>query len=513
MRTVNSIKNIVTGISLQIITILLGFISRSIFINSIGIEMLGMNGLLSNILSMLSLVELGVGSAILYSLYKPLAKKNEGQIKAIMNLYSKLYKFIGITVAILGLVIMPFVKYTIGSDISSGYAIKVYFIFLANSVLSYFLSYRRNILSADQQSYILNKLSAVFSISTTLIQILIISKTKNYILYLIINLVLSFTENLMVYFITNKKYPYLKTKSLEPLDEDIKQDIIKNAKAIFLVKVAVYFVYGTDNMLLSSFCGIAVVGLYSNYSMLISTINSFISQVFNGITSSFGNFLVEKSNQEAVYMFDVLYFINFYITTFCATSLIVLLNPFINIWLGEDMLLPMIVVVVIVFNFYTRSMTSALETVRTGAGLYSPYPFFKYWSFVEGLSNLIISIILAGPLKLGMLGIFLGTSISNHFTVFLLPYHVYKYVFNMPSKQFYTKHFVNTIISASIVFITYISSSLFVSGNIFVDFIIKCFVCLTIPNIILLLISKNKEEFKYLLNRFNIKEKIIGIFA
>ena len=317
----------------------------------------------------------------------------------------------------------------------------------------------------------------------------------------------------MVYFITNKKYPYLKTKSVEPLDEDIKQDIIKNAKAIFLVKVAVYFVYGTDNMLLSSFCGIAVVGLYSNYSMLISTINSFISQVFNGITSSFGNFLVEKSNQEAVYMFDVLYFINFYITTFCATSLIVLLNPFINIWLGEDMLLPMIVVVVIVFNFYTRSMTSALETVRTGAGLYSPYPFFKYWSFVEGLSNLIISIILAGPLKLGMLGIFLGTSISNHFTVFLLPYHVYKYVFNMPSKQFYTKHFVNTIISASIVFITYISSSLFVSGNIFVDFIIKCFVCLTIPNIILLLISKNKEEFKYLLNRFNIKEKIIGIFA
>lgn len=253
MRTVNSIKNIVTGISLQIITILLGFISRSIFINNIGIEMLGMNGLLSNILSMLSLVELGVGSAILYSLYKPLAQKNEGQIKAIMNLYSKLYKFIGITVAILGLVIMPFVKYTIGSDISSGYAIKVYFIFLANSVLSYFLSYRRNILSADQQSYILNKLSAVFSISITLIQILIISKTKNYILYLIINLVLSFTENLMVYFITNKKYPYLKTKSVEPLDEDIKQDIIKNAKAIFLVKVAVYFVYGTDNMLLSSF--------------------------------------------------------------------------------------------------------------------------------------------------------------------------------------------------------------------------------------------------------------------
>ena len=177
------------------------------------------------------------------------------------------------------------------------------------------------------------------------------------------------------------------------------------------------------------------------------------------------------------------------------------------------MLLPISVVIIIVFNFYTRSMTSALETVRTSAGLYSPYPFFKYWSGVEGIANLVISIILAGPLKLGMFGIFLGTSISNCFTVVLLPYHVYKYVFNISSKNFYIRHAVNTLTSSLIVFITYISSNLFESNNIFIDFIIKCFVCLIVPNIILLLMSRNKEEFKYLLNKFNIKEKMNAIFT
>ncbi len=508
MRTNNSIKNILSGISLQIITIFLGFFSRKIFIDNIGVEILGINGMLTSILSMLSLVELGFGGAIYYSLYKPLAKQDTNQIKAIMDLYSKLYKFIGVTVLVLGIGIMPFVNKITQTDISMAYVNTVYLIFVADSVISYFLAYRRNILSADQKSYVINKLSTVFSVSLTLLQILIIVYTKNYILYLLIKLALAFIQNLIIYFMTNKQYPYLKGKLKEPLDKEIKDEIIKNAKALFVVNIAVYCVFGTDNLLLSTFAGVSVVGLYSNYNLLISTINGLIGQVFGGIKASFGNFLVEKSIEEAHSIFNVLYFINFWITTFCAISLVTLLNPFIEIWLGKEMLFPIFVVCIIVFNFYSRSMTQAIELVRNSAGLYSPYPFFKYWALVEGLLNLVASVVLAKTMKLGMYGIFLGTSISTFLTVYVLPWNVYKYVFNMSSKQYYIKHIKYTISSGLLAFITYNAANVFSINNVFIAFIIKCFICLIIPNILIVLVFRNTKEFKYLLNRFKIKDKL-----
>lgn len=505
MRANNSIKNIVTGIFSQIITIVLGFASRKVFISIMGIELLGVNGLLTNILSMLSLVELGIGSAIYYSLYKPLAQKDYGQVHATMSLYSKLYKYIGVAVAIIGLAIMPFLKGVAKTDITISYVNMIYLIFLADSVISYFLAYRRNILSADQKSYEINKLSTVFSVILTLLQIIIIITTKNYLLFLLVKLVLAFTQNVIIYFKTNNMYPYIKGKSIEKLNPEVKKEIIKNAKALFIVNVSVYCVFGTDNILLSAFAGVSVVGLYSNYYLLINTVNGLIGQIFNGIKASFGNFLVEKSIDDTHNLFNVLYFINFWITTFCAVSLVVLLNPFIEIWLGKEMLFPMVVVCIIVFNFYSRSMTNAIETVRNGAGLYSPYPFFKYWALVEGIVNLVISIVLAGPLKLGILGIFLGTSISTFITVYVLPWNVYKYVFKMSSKGYYIKHFIYTGASALLTLLTYLISEIFVGNNSFINFSIKMICCIVIPNIVIALLFKNSEEFKYLCDRFNLK--------
>lgn len=508
MRTNNSIKNILSGISLQLITIFLGFISRKIFIDNMGVELLGINGMLTSILSMLSLVELGFGGAIYYSLYKPLAKQNINQVNATMNLYSKLYKGIGITIFILGIGLMPFLGNFVQTDISNSYVNTVYIIFLVDSVLSYFLAYRRNILSADQKSYVINNLSTVFSISTTLLQILVIVYTKNYILYLLIKIVLAFSQNLIIYFITNKQYPYLKEKVIEPLDKHVKDEIIKNAKALCIVNLSVYCVFGTDNLLLSTFTGVSIVGLYSNYSLIISTINGLIGQVFEGIKASFGNFLVEKSIEEAHSIFNVLYFINFWITTFCAISLVTLLNPFIEIWLGKEMLLPISAIYIIVFNFYSRSMTQAIELVRNSAGLYSPYPFFKYWALIEGIVNLVVSVILAGPMKLGMFGIFLGTSISTFVTVFVLPWNVYKYVFNMSSRLYYINYIIYTTSSVLLAFITYSTANIFEVNNIFITFIIKCFVCLIVPNVLIAVLFRNTSEFNYLINKLKIQHKL-----
>lgn len=508
MRTKNTIKNICSGLLVQVITSILGFVSRKIFINIMGVELLGINALLTNILSMLSLAELGIGSAIYYSLYEPLAKHNNEQIKAIMNLYSQIYKILGVVVAVLGIIMLPFLKFFIKEDItvSMSYVRSVYLIFLLNSVLSYFLAYRRNILSADQKNYILSGYSCFFNIITYISQIIIICTTHNFVIYIAINVILSFIQNIIIFNRTNKEYPYLKNKIKLKLDENIKKNIIKNAKALFMVNIACYFVFGTDNILISMFVGVISTGIYSNYYLIINTINTFINKIYEGIKASYGNLLVEKEKKEAFKIFEVLYFLTFWLMTFCSTCLIVLINPFIKLWLGNNMLFEMSVTIVLIYNFYTRGMTNAIEIVRNGAGLYSPYPFFKYWALIEGIVNLIASIILAGCLNMGILGIFLGTSISTCVTSFILPWNVYKYVFNISSKSYYKKYLLYNIISIIIAVITYYSVNFITINNIFIDLIFKAICSLIIPNVLLFLMFNKTKEFTYIKQKIKIKK-------
>lgn len=508
MRTKNSIKNIITGIMLQVIVLILGFISRKVFIDYLGVELLGINGLLTNILSMLGLVELGIGTAIYYSLYRPIAEKDYGQVSAIMRLYSNVYKYIGIIIAVLGIMLIPMLKYIINTSVNIRYVKIIFIIFLLDSVISYFLSYRRNIFSADQKEYILNKIGVVFSSIISVLQIIIIIFTKNYIFYLFIKILMIVIQNLIIYYLTNRYYPYLRSKKSEVLKEEIKQELIKNVKALIVVKISVYCVMGTDNILISIFTGVATVGIYSNYLLLINTINLLIQQIFSSIRASFGNFLIEKNKKQAHEVFEVIYFINFWISTVCATALFILINPFITLWLGENMLLSMSIVAVIVFNFYSISMTNSIEIVRSAAGMYSPYPFFKYWSLIEGVINLIISVILAGIFEMGIMGILLGTTVSTFITVYILPWNVYKYVFEISSKQYYKKHFIYNIFSIALVSLTYFISNIINIDNELISFIIKISFCFVIPNIIMLIVFCRTKEFIYLIKKFRIIDKI-----
>lgn len=512
MRTENSIKNITTGILLQIITVVFGFIARKVFVSYMGIELLGINGLLSNVISMLSLVELGVGTAIFYSLYKPLAEKDYNQVHAIMNLYEKLYRYIAIAVLVLGILLMPFLKYFVNTTISMSYVKVIYFIFVIDSALSYILTYRRNILLADQKMHIINRLSVLYSIIGSVAQIAIIITTKSYVLYLLIKILLVVIQNLQIYKITNKRYPYLKDPLEEPLKKDINKDIIKNTKALFIINIAAYLVFGTDNILISYFLGVSIVGIYSNYSIIVSTIDGLIDRVFQGIQASFGNFLLEKSSVKAYEVFNVLYFINFWISTFCSVSLIVLLNPFIEIVFGEEMLFPMITVFFIVYNFYTKSMTSAVEVVRNGAGLYSPYPFAKYWSAVEAAVNLVVSIVLVQYFKLGALGVFMGTTISEIVNLVVAPRNVHRYIFKKSSKKYFLKHIRYTTIFFIITGLVYFIGKIVVFNNLFIDFIFKGICCLIIPNIIIFLLFYKSKEFKYLMDKFNVESKLLKKF-
>lgn len=497
MRTKNSIQNIFTGIILQVVTIALGFFSRKIFINYIGLDYLGINGLLTSVLSMLGLVELGVGGAIYYSLYKPLADKDEDQVYAIMNLYSKLYKYIGIAVALIGISVMPFLKYIVNTDIALSYVNTVYIIFIIDSFISYFLAYRRNILSADQKNYVINKVTMYFSVLTTFVQIMIIVYTKNYILYLWVKVFSGFVQNLIIYFITNKKYPYLKGKKKVVLNEKTKKEIIKNAKALFIINIACYCVFSTDNILISIFANITYVGVYSNYNLILTMVNQFIGQFFNGIKASFGNFMVEEKKEDIYKLFRKINFFNFFIVSFSSVSLVVLTNLFIELWVGIESVWPILILIILVFNMYSRLMLSSVGIVKDAAGLYSPYPFFKYWAFIEGIINLVVSVFLAKTLNWGIYGVFVGTSVSTIVSTIVMPRVVYRYIFKKSVLEYFKSYILYLGLTAMYSLITLSIFNLFTVDSKVVHLLIGMVLCVLVPTGITSLLFWKTEEFTY----------------
>lgn len=508
MRRKNSILNIVTGISSQLILLILGFVSRKIFVEIFGLEILGVNGLLSNVISMLSLAELGIGGAIYYSLYKPLAKNDHSQIKAIMQLYGRLYRYIAIVVACIGMALVPFLDKIVNSNINNNYLIGVYLCFLIDSVLSYVLSYKKNIISADQKNYVVNIIQTAFSVTVSVAQIIIIIRTHNYILYLVVKIIFGFFSNVTFHIVANKMYPYLKDKRKVGLNKEIEAELIKNAKALCIVMIASYCIAGTDNILISIFVNITAVGVYSNYILIINIIKGLVGQIFNSIRASFGNFLIEKSLDEAHDMFNILDFLNFWIISFCCVCLIVLLNPFISLWLSKDALFPFHLVVIMVANFYIRSTISSIEIVRDGAGMYSPYPFFKYWTLLEGILNLILGILLAGTFKMGILGIQLATTVSMQIGIVILPVTVYKYVFKRSSRPYFRKKFIYLISTILATGATLLSCN-FVTANGIVELFEKGIVCLIIPNLIIIMLFNKTKEFKNI--RSLAKESIVKL--
>ena len=513
MRRKDSFLNVLTGISSQLILILVGLISRKIFVNVMGLQILGINGLLSNIISMLSLAELGIGGAIYYSLYKPLAHDDYPQVRATMQLYGKLYKYIALVVACIGIAIIPFLHLIIKENVDNVYLISVYACFLTDAILSYVLAYKKNIISADQKSYVINTIQTGFSIVMSIAQILIIITTHNYILYLIVKIVLGFLSNVIFHLIANKMYPYLKEKGKVKLNDEAKAELIKNVKALFIVNISSYFVFGTDNILISIFVGITTVGLYSNYLLIVNIINGVVGQVFNGIRASFGNFLLKETLYKSNNIFNIIYFINFWITCFCSVCLIVLLNPFISIWLGIKAVLPFNVLILIIANFYMRSMTSAIETVRNGAGLYSPYWFFKYWALLEGILNLVLSVLFAKVFKMGIMGILLATTISTQITVYVLPWNVYKYVLEKSAKTYYKKNIIYLICVALITAVTLWCCSFVTLNNSIFSLLVKGIICVIVPNVIIISLFYKTTEVKYIWNMTKgfMKKKEFGV--
>ncbi|MBD1378850.1 lipopolysaccharide biosynthesis protein [Metabacillus arenae] len=517
MRTSNSLKNISISLLSQVIMVILGFISRKVFLDSLGIDYLGVNGLLTNVLSMMALVEGGIGMSIVYNLYKPLAENDRQKVIALVQLYKKVYGILAIIILLISLCLYPFLDNLMKDGDSISNLTLIYFLFVAKNMVSYLNAHKWSLINADQKGYILAKMDLIFQAFTTLAKITVLVYTQNYILYLIIELLIFVIQNIVNGRIVNKRYSYIKTKVKHSIDKDTKDNIIMNVKALFLHNIGGFFVFGTDNILIATFIGVATVGIYSNYTMVIGQLSSLLAQILNGIGASVGNLIATESNNKNYSIFKVTYLVNFWMYSFGVISLYNLLEPFISWWIGEEFLLDWIVFVLVLINFYLTGMRAAIATFKNKAGLFVQD---KYAPLIEGLINLIASLVLLQ--FFGLAGIILGTTISTISTVFWTqPFIVYKNVFKRPVRSYFIKYGYYAILTIITTVVTSYLCNTLVNGHSLLSLFGLGTICLIVPNIIYILIFYRNKEFQYILrtafNRIKVilvssKQRYLGIF-
>lgn len=495
MRIKNSIKNTIIAFISNFLTIIVGLISQAVFIKTLGEEYLGINGLFSNIISMLGIVELGIGSAIIYNLYKPIAENNILKINSLMYFYKKCYNVIAVIVLLIGLSLIPFLDLFI-KDLTIDTNINlIYILFITDVFASYILSYKRSIINANQKNYIVNLIHIGYLIILNLLQIIILVLTKNYYIYLIIKIVMRLLENIILTLTANKLYPYLNEKK-ENLDLDTKNDVFKKVKALFFHKIGTFVVLGTDNLIISKFLGIVQVGLYSNYSLIFDAVQKLFGQIIGVLTPSVGNLLVEKNKEKSFEVFKRIRFLNFWIATFTGSSILILMDSFITIWIGEKYILPFLVLSVLVFDYYQKSMRASYAVFKEAAGIYYEDRFVP---LIESTLNIVASIILLHYFSLA--GVFLGTIVSSlALWCYSYPKFVYKGLFDK-SYLSYTKETFGYIFAfIMIASLTFFLSHGITYNNIYLKFTSNVLLAIMVPNVILLMIFHKSENFKYYVN-------------
>lgn len=480
----NSVRNIKFGTLGLILSYISGFIARKVFVTFLSLEYLGLSGLFSNVLTMLSLAELGVGSAISYSLYKPLAFGEKEKVQALMKLYRKAYRIIGTLVLLLGFAFTPFLHLLMKEIPSLPHLYGIYWLFLLNSGSSYFLGYKRTLLIADQKSYINSVYMYGFQILKHALQILVLVLTSNYILFLVVLLASTVGENLAITLKVNKLYPYLKEETDACLTRDEKGKIKNTIFALTLHKAGGVLVNGTDNIILVRFVNLASAGLYANYTLLQSSVGGIVGLIYSSISASIGNLSAEKGGKGSKALFDQLNFISAWVYGFTALCLYFLCNPFIALWLGRAYLFPRSFVFVIVLNYYLTGMRSPVLTFKDSLGLFW---YDRYKSLLQAGINLLVSILLAKAF--GVIGVLLGSSVSTLLTCFWIePYVVYRFGFDKPLGQYFLQYMGYTAVTLGAGLATFFTLSLITLSNTILRFSVSLLAVIVVPNLVYLLI-------------------------
>lgn len=502
-RTEKSIKNVFFAMILQVITTVLSFVTRTILVRTIGMDLLGLNGLFTEVISALSLAELGIGSSIAYSLYKPVAENDQYRICQLMRLYKKAYHIIAGITLFIGLALTPWINYLVKEvDINLSYIRIVYVLFVLQLSTSYLFSYKITLLNVDQKNYIFSKVSALVKVIGTGIQIAIVILTHNYILYLVATICMSLTINLITSLYVERYYTYLK-QTVDKIDGKEMKEIFFNMKNIFIKSVSGKITGSTDNILISTLISTMLVGFYSNYNLVLNLIRTFVAQIYSGIFNSVGNMMATEDNKRCEQIFSRLNYIYFIIATIASVCVLNCMESFIIVWLGQQYLLERNVLTVCSIMIYIEIICKPLWLIMEVSGLFS---LDKYASIVGSTANLIVSIILG--IKLGIVGIFIGTCLTYVIQMLFKAYFLYHCRWKI-SPFLYYKRWGLEIFAGMLLMIMcrYICNQIVVQSAFF-QFLLNAVVSVVIVVSFILVVTFRSDEFKYM--AYLIKNKVLS---
>lgn len=498
-------KNILFGYVGQIVTMVMAFVLRTFCIRYISEQILGVDGTFVEVLSFLNMAELGIGTALNFSLYKPVAEGDTEKIKSYMQMYRRAYYYIAGVVGILGIFLVPFLKYLVKNPgVPEKDLVLFYLIFLFNTVSSYFVAYKYSLVNAEQKNYIQTNIIAITKIITSIFQIIVVALTKNYYFYLITDAVIQLIQKIFVSRYLDNMYPYLKEKNIEKLAKEDEEIVWTKTKALVFHKVGDVFRLQTDTLIISSLSevGAALVAVVRNYNMIIVAVSSFVNIIFNSVISSFGNLIATEDRDKQYSMFKVYRFFATWVYGFSCVGFMLLLTPLVEMWTKiskgdkwtDFWILPALAVFLILTDYYFKGERIVLSNYKTAAGVFEQD---KYLALIQGILNLILSIWLVQT-RLGIAGIYVGTVVSGIIANITKPVIIYKACFDKSAVSYFIDSFKYIASMAFVMGICYFIRQLVMPEPTILGFAAMVVIITVVFNGVYFLLYGRSEEFRYL---------------
>ena len=495
-RTRRAFVNIIWGFIEKMITLICPFIIRTIMIYKLGNEYLGLNGLFTSILQVLSLAELGFGDAIVFSMYKPIIENDNKMLSALLNLYKKVYRIIGMVILCVGLLILPFItKFVKGGYPSEVNIYVLYCIYLFNTVISYFLfAYKESLLKAHQRNDVNSRILSGCNIVMYVLQIIVLLLFSNYYLYIVIMPVTTIVLNCVRSLFVKKMYPQIVCEG--HIEKDAVIGLSKRIIGLTLNKLAQVCRNSFDSIIISSFLGLVILARYQNYYYIISALTVMVSIITTAVGAGIGNSIAAETVEKNYSDYKEFLFIYNWIACFCTVCMLCLYQPFIELWVGKSNVLPLSTVILCCIYFYTMKLGDIAAVYRQAAGIWWED---KFRPIVESVVNLAVNIVLVK--YIGVDGVLVSTIIS--IVCINIPwatYVLFKVYFKMSIKEVffkYIRYFIETTVLCAVVY----GICRRINGNLLVVLVVRTIICIGLVNAGLYIISYTKPEFVSAKNR------------
>lgn len=489
-RAQNASRNILFGSFLKTYQIVLPFVLRTIIVHELGTEYLGLNSLFTSVLQVLNLAELGVSSAMVFSMYRPIAENDSVKICALLNLYKHYYRLIGLFIMLAGLALTPFIPKLISGKIPDEMNIYVlYLINLTATVFSYWLfAYKNSVFLAHQRTDISSKATIITDTIKYALQIGFIYLTHNYYYYVLVLLVVQLLNNIFIAILSNKLYPNYKPEGT--LDSSEVSDIKQRIKDLFTSKLGGTIINSADTIVISSFLGLTVLAIYQNYFYILSAVIGFVAIIFNSITAGVGNSMITKSTQENYNDFKVFTFLVCAVCGFCISCFVSLYQPFMLIWMGEERMLPFFIVILLVIYFWIYEIIMAISVYKDAAGIWHSD---RFRPLISGVSNLVMNLVMVNFIHL--YGIVLSSILAMLFIS--LPWiikNVFSEAFHTTKKEYCIMLIKYSIIIGIISLVVYFTNSFIHLGGV-VEFVVKMFVTVFLTSALLFATLRKDNNF------------------